>query len=314
MSRAAVEQRVVVDGRTFTVSHLDKVFWPDDGFTKGDLIRYYLAVAPWMLPHLRGRPLVLTRWPDGIEGKRFYQKDCPDHAPPWVPTFPFAHADHTNRYVLADSPAVLGWLAQLGVIEIHPWQSRTDAPERPDRCVFDLDPSDGVPFEEAVRVAFLVRQVLARWGLEAFPKTSGATGVHLVLPVARKYRYAELARFVDAVAGLIHRADPRGTTRERTVARRHGVYLDHLQNALGKTVAGAYSVRPRPGAPVSAPVTWDELPRVRPEQFTIATVPGRLRARGDPMAGIFGRACDLDRAMADLGVEWEGPGRSQGQG
>lgn len=299
--------QAVVDGRELSLSNLDKVYWPEDGLTKGDLINYYVEVAQYLLPHLFARPLNLTRFPDGIHGKNFYQKDIPETAPPWVPTLPVQHEERVVRYCLADSPAVLAWLGQWGCVEIHPWLSRADALEAPDYAVFDLDPSEGVGYQEAVEIAYVVRRFLDEFGLRAYPKTSGATGVHLFLPIQRHYTYKEIETFVGRVADLIHRAMPHLTTRERTVAKRRGVYIDHLQNIKGKTLASVYSVRPRPGAPVSVPVSWDELPRVRPEQFNLRTVPARLAAVGDLFAPALQDAQDPGPAMAALGLRPRGP-------
>jgi len=296
-----------VAGRELSVSNLDKVYWPEDGYTKGDMIDYYVGVAPYILPHLAGRPLNLTRFPDGIHGKGFYQKDIPGTAPAWVRTFPVRHKGHVVNYCLADHPATLAWLAQWGCVEIHPWLSRVDDLDRPDYAVFDLDPSPPAGFEEAVEIAFVVRRTLEEFGLRAYPKTSGAAGVHLLLPIVRRYTYKEVERFVGRVADLIHRVLPHRTTRERTVAKRRGVYIDHLQNMKGKTLASVYSLRPHPGAPVSAPVTWDELERVRPGDFNLRTIPERLARRGDVFAGALTDLQDPEPMMAALGL---GPGRA----
>jgi bifunctional non-homologous end joining protein LigD len=296
-------RRVVVNvaGRELSLSNLHKVFWPGEGYTKGDMIEYYVSVAPYLLPHVAGRPLNLTRFPDGIDGKHFYQKDIPETAPPWVTTFHIPHTDHFVNYCLADSPATLAWLAQWGCLEIHPWLSRVDALDAPDYAVFDFDPSEPAGFPEAVEIAFLVRRVLGEFGLRAYPKTSGATGVHVYLPIVRRYSYKEVERFVGRVADLIHQIVPDRTTRERTVAKRRGIYIDHLQNIKGKTLASVYSLRPRPGATVSAPVTWEELPGVRPEQFNIRTVPERLGRLGDLFAPALSDIQDPGPMMAALG-------------
>ncbi len=293
---------VEVDGRRLSLSNLDKVYWPEDGLTKGDLIEYYVWVAPWLLPHLDGRPLNLTRYPDGIRGKSFYQKDIPPTAPPWVKTFPVQHEDRVVNYCLADSRATLAWLAQWGCVEIHPWLSRVDDLDRPDFAVFDLDPTPPAGFEEAVEVALAVRRLLAEFGLRVYPKTSGATGLHLFLPVVRRWSYKDLERFVGRVADVIHEALPGLTTRERTVAKRKGVYIDHLQNVRGKTLASVYSLRPHPGAPVSAPVTWEELPRVRPEELNIRSVRERLGRLGDLFRPVLTDVQDPGPMMRNLGL------------
>lgn len=293
---------VTIDGRELSLTNLDKVFWPDAGYTKRDLVRYYLAVAPYMLPHLAGRPLNLTRFPDGIGGKNFYQKDIPGSAPPWVTRTPIAHEDHIVNYCLADSPATLAWLAQWGVIEIHPWLSRVDALDNPDFAVFDFDPSPPAGFGDAVDLAFAVCRLLGEFGLRVYPKTSGATGVHVYLPVVRRYSYKEIEKYVGRVADIIHQALPGRTTRERAVAKRRGIYIDHLQNIRGKTLASVYSVRPHPGAPVSTPVTWDELPRTDPRDFNLRTVPDRLLRAGDLFRPVLTDVQDPGPMMAALGL------------
>ncbi len=299
--------RAVIAGRELALTNLDKIYWPESGYTKEDLIRYYATVAPYLLPHLAGRPLNLTRFPDGIGGKNFYQKDIPDTAPPWVRTFRIAHSDHDVNYCLADSPATLAWLGQWGVIEIHPWLSRVDALDNPDFAVFDFDPSPPAGFADAVDLAFAVRRFLAEFGLRAYPKTSGATGVHVYLPIVRRYSYKEVERFVGRVADLLHTVMPERTTRERAVAKRRGIYIDHLQNIKGKTLASVYSLRPQPGAPVSTPVTWEELPRVHPADFNLGSVPERLTRLGDLFRPVLSDVQDPGPMMAAIGLGGAAP-------
>jgi len=303
---------VTVAGRELSLTNLDKVFWPESGFTKGDLVHYYVSVAADLLPHLSGRPLNLTRFPDGIGGKSFYQKDIPASAPDWVRTVGIAHADHDVNYCLADSPATLAWLGQWGVVEIHPWLSRVDALDSPDFAVFDFDPSPPAGFGDAVDLAFAVRRFLGEFGLRTYPKTSGATGVHVYLPIVRRYTYKEVERFVARVADIVYEALPGRTTRERSVAKRRGIYIDHLQNIKGKTLASVYSPRPRPGAPVSTPVTWDELPRVKPEAFNLRTIPERVRRVGDLFAPVLVDAQDPGSMMAALGLGPRQPSQPSG--
>lgn len=280
---------VTVSGRRMVLTNPGKVLWPASSVTKGDMIEYYLRVAPLMLPHLADRPLVLTRYPDGVDGEWFYQKDCPDYAPPWLETFPYRArtTDRAIAFILARDASDLAWLANQAAIEIHPWLSRCDQPERPDFAVFDLDPSPPADFRWVVEVAFIIKGILDRLSLRAYPKTSGATGLHIYLPVQRLYPYSELARLVAAVADLIWADRPDLTTRERTVAKRRGVYIDHLQNVLGKTIAAPYSLRPTPEATVSTPVRWDELPDLDPRTFTIRTVRDRFERVGDLFAPVL---------------------------
>lgn len=280
-----------IDGRSVPLGNLDKLYWPEEGYRKGDLIAYYVAVSPWLLPHLRDRPLVLHRFPDGTGGKSFYQKECPAHAPPWLRRVPLGgeKGGRVINYCLADDAAGLAWLAGQGCIELHAWLSRAGRPGEADFLVWDFDPMPGTGFAEASRLALALRQALQELGLRGYPKTSGASGVHVYLPVQAGYSYATVRVAAGLLAGLLARVAPRLATVERAVRRRGSqVYVDYLQNARGKTLASVYSVRPLPGAPVSTPVTWEELAEgVDPRQFTIKTVPARLESVGDLFAPVL---------------------------
>lgn len=293
---------VAVDTKV-RVTHPERVLWPQDGVTKGDLIAYLTAVAPALLPHLAGRPLSLTRYPRGIKGGGFYQKNAPTYTPEWVTTYTFQHEDHAVRYILCQDLPTLQWLGNQAVIEIHPWLSRAASPHRPDFAVIDLDPDPPSGFREAVQAALLIKKVLDEFGLRGYPKTSGATGVHVYIPVVPRYEYATMAAFAGAVGDLVRDAVPWLVTRVRAVDRREGkLYVDHLQNVLGKTLAAPYSPRPLPGAPVSAPVRWDELPDVAPDMFTVRTMPARLGAMGDLFAPVLVDQQDLDPVLRALRV------------
>lgn len=296
-------ERVQLDGRELRVSNLDKVLWPEDGLTKADLMRYYLKVASFLLPHLKDRLMVCTRYPDGAEGEWFYQKNAPPETPDWIRTFPFqgSASERVINYVLLDEPAALVWIANQACIEIHPWMSRWDAIDYPDFAIFDFDPAEPATYEDAREVAFLVKRVLDEFGLRSYPKTSGATGIHLYVPVDRHYTYQDTCRFVELVARLILKVYPERVTLERAVAARSGkVYIDYLQNIRGKTIISVYGPRPRPGATVSTPVTWDELAVVDPASFTINTVPERLGLIGDIFAPVLRGGQRLDEAIAQL--------------
>lgn len=297
---AAPRTVVEVAGRRVVLTHLNKVLWPDDGYTKRDLIEYYLTMAPYMLPHLADRPLVMTRYPDGINGKWFYQKNLPVHAPAWIERWTY-YAQDAGRYIdfpIVSEPATLVWAANLAAIELHPWHSRRQSPDRPDVAIFDLDPSPPAAFKDCVEIALLIRDALARLGLRAYPKTSGATGLHIYLPIEPRYTYEQVAGAVGRLADLLHELKPRETTRERSVNKRIGVYIDHLQNVKGKTIIGVYGVRPRAGAPVSTPVSWDELANCAPEQFTIRTVPARVARLGDLFAPVLVDKQPLDQLLS----------------
>ena len=263
-------------------SNLDKVFWPEKGLTKGDLVDYYDRVAPFILPVLRDRPLTVKRYPDGIHGFSFFQKNAPKYAPRWVRTvtLPAESARRDVNYILCNSERTLLWLANQGSIELHPWLSRVERLERPDHLVMDLDPPEGA-FDRAVEIAFLVKEVLKAAGLSGAAKTSGAKGIHVFVPLQRRYDYREVRAAADEVARRVEeRAPHRATTEFRIAQRGDRLFLDAGRNAPGAHIVAAYSPRARPAASVSYPVSWEELERIRPEDFTIENVPALLE-RGD---------------------------------
>jgi len=290
--------------RPMRLSNVDKQFFVD-GYTKGDLITYYRAVAPLLLPHLADRAIVLARFPDGADGEWFYEKQAPSHTPEWLPTFPLPseHRGDAIDYVTAPDAEALMWIANLGAIEIHPWLSRVMAPDRPDFAIFDLDPADDASWDQVVRVAHLVNVALERLGLAGYPKTSGATGLHIYVPIEPEFEYRRVRRFVEAIGGLIVGADPDLATMEWDIPKRAGrVFIDHNQNVGGKTIASVYSVRPRPGAPVSTPLLWPEVETVDPTSFTISTVWDRLSRHGDLFAPVLRGGQRLEQAEAALGL------------
>jgi bifunctional non-homologous end joining protein LigD len=275
--------------RTLKLSNLDKVFWPAAGITKGDLLAYYEAVAPALVPHLRKRPFTMRRYPDGAEGKVFFQKDAPSHMPDWIPTFTAevstrAQPRETRTIqmpVINDELALL-WMVNMGCIDMNAWYSRIDRPDRPDFVLFDLDPSADVGFRETVAVALLVRQALDELGLRGYPKTSGSDGIHVLVPIERRYTYGDTRDFSSVVASAIARSNPGLATTEWKKSNRRGVLIDANQNGQGKTIASAYSVRPGPSAPVSTPLRWDEVNEtLDPLAFTMDVVLERIRQEGD---------------------------------
>lgn len=295
---------VRVAGREVRVTNPDKRLWPVDGLTKWDLVDYYVRVSPFLLPHLRGRPLVLTRYPDGIDGEWFYSKNAPEGAPEWLRTWTYHHESGPNHYIVAEEAAALAYVANLAAIELHPWLSSCDTPEEPDFAVVDLDPAEGATWEDVRQVALLVREILRAVGVEGFPKLSGATGLHVYCPCAPGHSFRDTAEFVRAIGRLLLRIDPERVTLERVVARRAGkVYVDYLQNRLGQTITAVYGLRPRPGAPVSIPVTWDELRTGDVPEVNLRTVWERLRRVGDLFAPVLDRRQDLRPATAALQAE-----------
>jgi bifunctional non-homologous end joining protein LigD len=290
------------------LSNLDKVFWPDEGITKGDLIDYYREVAAVLVPHLRGRPFTMRRYPDGAFGKAFFQKDAPSHMPEWIPTYR-AHVStrqspRTKRWI--DAPVVndedaLLWMVNMGCIDMNTWYSRVDKPDRPDFVLFDLDPSPDVGFQETVQVALIVKAALDALGLASFPKTSSADGMHVLVPVERRYTYDDTRGFSEIVGSAIARTHRGLATTEWTKSKRRGVLIDSNQNGEGKTIASAYSVRPRPGAPVSTPLRWDEVnEKLDPAAFTMDVVLERIRKYSDLFAGVLTTKQRIDKALNAL--------------
>ena len=290
--------------RPVRLSNPDKPFFPG-GETKGDLVAYYHSVAPVLLPHLLDRAIVLARFPDGADGAWFYEKQAPSHKPEWLPTAPLwsGHRGDVIDFVTAPEVASLLWIANLGAIEIHPWLSRVATAPTPDFAIFDLDPADGATWDQVVTVAEVIRVALERLGLTGYPKTSGATGLHIYVPLDPVHPYDRVRLFVETVGRLVVAADAALATMEWDIPRRAGkVFIDHNQNVGGKTIASVYSVRPRSGAPVSTPLLWTEVGEVTPDQFTIATIWDRLARHGDLFAPVLRGGQVLDAAERALGM------------
>ncbi len=290
--------------RPLRLSNLDKKFFPD-GYTKGDLIAYYASVAPYLLPHLEDRAIVMARFPDGAEGGFFYEKQAPGHQPDWMPLAPLASQERgVIEFVTARDAESLMWLANMGCIEIHPWLSRVQHIEHEDFAIFDLDPAEGATYDQVVSVTKLLKVALDGLGLRGYPKTSGATGIHIYVPLEPIYPYERIRRFVDAVGRLMLAANPDDITMDRHIPSRKGkVYIDVGQNRGGATIASVYSVRPRAGAPVSTPLRWEELDDVRPDDFTIATIWDRLSRVGDLFAPVLAGGQRLEDAEREVGLE-----------
>ncbi|MER3408736.1 MAG: DNA ligase D [Thermoleophilia bacterium] len=287
---------------TFRLSNLDKLFWPKEGIRKGDLLAYYHDIASVLLPHLRDRPFVMLRYPDGIEGKAFFQRRAPRYLPRWIPTFEYEDSEgqRLRAPVVRDEAALL-WMVNMGCIDLHPWCSRVDKPHRPDWVVFDLDPGEGAGMDKVVEVALLVRALLEDLGLRGYPKTSGGDGLHVLVPITRRSTYADARDFASLLAQALATARPHLVSRERRPSRRRGVLVDAAQNGEGRTLASAYSVRPRPGAPVSTPLTWDEVrPGLDPAAFTMEVVRTRVLQRGDLFAPVLSDKQSLAAALRAL--------------
>jgi bifunctional non-homologous end joining protein LigD len=301
-ARAPETPRVVPEKR-LNFTNLDKVFWPAEGYTKGDLIEYYRAVSPWLLPLLRDRPLVLTRYPDGIDGKNFFQKDAPGFVPEWVRTERMwsENAQREIDYFVCDDPETLLFLANLGTIPLHIWSSRVKTLQNPDWTILDFDPK-GAPFEHVVRLAREAHALCEAMQLPSYPKTSGATGLHVLIPLGRQLTYEQSRSFAELLARVITARHPDIATVARNPASRGGkVYVDFLQNGHGRLLVAPYSVRPRPGATCSTPLEWKEVGKhLDPADFTIATLPKRLGKKGDLLLGLTEESPDLPQALAQL--------------
>ncbi len=292
-------------------TNLDKVLWPEDNFTKGDLIRYYDQVAETLLPYLHERPVHMLRYPDGIHGKSFYQKDAPDHTPEWVLTESIGSESRGEaiRYIICNDRDTLIWMANLASIDLHPWLSQRPSRDNPDWVVFDLDAKES-PFSDVVKIARTLGKVLRGIGLKPYLKTSGATGMHVYVPVEPVYTYDQTQLFTKGVATYVAAEHKDIATVERVVSRRRGrVYVDFGQNRRGQTVVPPYVVRPRPKAPVSAPLDWDELDLdLRPTQFTLETMPARLAKLGDLFQGTLTDRQDLLPAIQAFQQNYLGSG------
>jgi bifunctional non-homologous end joining protein LigD len=303
-----IADRITKGTRELKLSNLDKVFFPAEGITKGDLIEYYRAVAPVLVPHLKDRPFTMVRWPDGIEAGRFFQKDAPSHMPEWISTFRTLVSTRESprqkkwvNFPIVNDELALLWMVNMGCIDMNTWYSRVDKPDRPDWVLFDLDPSPDVGFKETVQVALLVKQALDAFGLVGFPKTSSAEGMHILVPIERRYTYADTRQFAEIVAGAIARTNRGLATTEWTKSKRRGVLIDANQNGEGKTIASAYSVRPRPGAPVSTPLRWNEVnEKLDPLAFTMPAVLERVRKHGDLFEGVLKTRQRLTDALKAL--------------
>jgi bifunctional non-homologous end joining protein LigD len=285
-------------------SNLGKVYWPAEGYTKGDLLAYYAAVAEALLPHLQGRPLHLNRFPDGIDGKSFYQREVKEGSPAWVRTVPIPHDGTMVLHHVVEDLDTLLHVVNLGSIDLHPWLSRTGSLDEPDFAVLDLDPKQA-PFTDVVRIARAAGKLLRGIGLRPLLKTSGKTGMHIYVPLLRGYTYEHGRAFLEGVARTLVRQLPDIATIERSPDRRDGrVYLDFLQNRRSQTIVPPYSVRPVRHASVSAPLAWDELEDdgLSPQRFTILSMPARLRERGDLFAAALHDRQDLLPAIEALAV------------
>lgn len=289
------------------ITHPEKIYWPEEHITKGELIDYYRSIAPYILPYLKNRPLSLRRQPNGIQDPGFFQKDAGDSAPDWIKTVEIL-AESTgkmvNYYVCNDVESLL-YIANLGSIEMNPWNSTTSKLDHPDYIVMDIDPSDKNTFDDVIDVALTIKEILDQTGTEGYCKTSGSSGIHVYIPFNKKYSYDEAKDFAEILAHLVTERLPTLTTLERSLSKRkkNHIYVDYLQNRIGQTLACAYSARPKPSATVSAPLEWTEVKHgLRPQDFTIHNILQRVEQKGDLFKGVLGKGIDLHKALQKLGA------------
>ncbi len=291
-----------IEGQPVLLSSLDKLYWPAEGITKGDLIDYYQSISGVLMPYLQDRAQSLFRYPNGTTKPGFVQKDIP-HTPEWVRTIKLTAASTGEEveYLVCDNKATLAYMNNLGCIQLNPWNSRVASLDKPDYMVIDLDPGENT-YDEVVEVALVTKAVLDKAGATAFAKTSGATGMHIFVPLGAQYTFDESRHFAHLVAQLVHEQLPKLTSLERSPKeRRKLVYLDFLQNSIGQTIASVYTARPIPGAPVSTPLLWEEIkPGLSPKAFTIQNIPARLKEKGDLFKGVLGKGVDLAQCLQNL--------------
>ncbi len=291
--------------RPLRVSNVTKLYFGEGGYTKGDLLQYYAGVAEILVPHLADRPMSMSRYPEGIDGPTFYEKRAPGHQPDWIETVdvPSESAGGSTAFMTARDRESLLWFANMACIEMHPFHARSGALDRPDWAIFDLDPSPGSRWEQVVVVAKMIRTLLDRLGLRGYPKLTGSRGIHIYVPLEPVHSFERVRAFAGAVGSLLEQANPDDVTMAWDKSKRTGrVFVDHNRNAFGQTIASVYSVRPRPGAPVSMPLHWDELDRYDNDFFTIDSVWARLSEVGDVFSPVWRGGQTLDSAEAALGL------------
>jgi bifunctional non-homologous end joining protein LigD len=304
----ARQEILEIDGREVTITNPDKVFFPQAGYSKMDMVRYYLAVAPGAIRGVAGRPMALKRFVNGAGGQFFFQKRAPESRPEWIETVELSFpSGRTAEEIVVRDAAQLAWIVNLGCIDLNPHPVRAEDLDHPDELRVDLDPVPGVEWSQIVDVAMVTRDALADLGLVGWPKTSGSRGFHVYARIERRWTFPEVRRAALALAREVERREPELATSKWWKEERHGVFLDYNQNAKDRTVASAYSVRPLPDARVSTPLRWEEVPNCDPAEFTLSTVPGRFDSMGDPSEGIDETVGSLE-GLLELSAEHEAAG------
>ncbi len=287
------------------VSNREKLFWPTEGITKGDVIDYYISIAEYILPYLKGRPESLKRNPNGILEDSFFQKNAGGEAPEWVDRKNI-FSESVNKeinYIICNNTPTLIYLANLGCIELNPWHSTIEALDKPDYMVIDIDPSEKNTFDQVVETALVFKKLFDKAGAESYCKTSGATGMHMYVPMEKKYSYEQVKDFAQLICILAQTELPSFTSLERSLAKRNKkhIYLDYLQNRRGQTISSVYCLRPKPGAPVSMPLKWTEVKAgLSPLEFNIHTALKRLKKTGDIFSPILGKGINMDKCIESL--------------
>lgn len=302
----AKETLVKIGGRQLKVTNQDKIYWPEEGITKGQVLAYYQSIYKYISPYLKDRPQSLLRSPNGIRDGGFFHKDAGDLAPSWMKTVKINSeaAGKKIDYLICNEKAGLAFMNNLGCIEINPWNSRIGSINKPDYMIMDIDPSDNNTFEQVIDTALVIKSLLDKAGAKAYCKTSGSTGIHIYIPLGAQYTYTQIRSFAKGLARLTQEQLPETTTIERPLNKRKGrIYIDYLQNRRGQTLAAAYSLRPRPGATVSAPLEWKEVKRgLKLSTFTMHNILARIEKKGDLFKGVLTGKTDLAKCAKKLGL------------
>jgi bifunctional non-homologous end joining protein LigD len=296
-------QARIVNRHELKFTNLGKIFWPKEKYTKRDMLNYYYQVAPYILPYLKDRPQSMNRYPNGIDGKSFYQKDVTNKVPSWIRMEPYRTSEGENKnFLVPEDEAAILYMANAGAIEMNPWNSTIHKPDFPDWCLIDIDPSDKSTFEQVIKTAQVTKEVLDHMGVKGYPKTSGSTGIHIYIPLGASYTYDQCQLFGKIIATQVHTILPEFTSIERIVRNRnHKLYIDYLQNRPKATLAAPYSVRPKPGAPVSMPLYWEEVKKgLSIKDFTIKNAMARVKSEGDIFKPVLGKGINLGKILQNI--------------
>jgi bifunctional non-homologous end joining protein LigD len=303
-SKKAGDREIKVGSHTIRLTNQQKIYWPDEKITKGDMINYYNTISRFILPYLKDRPESLKRNPNGIVDEGFFHKDAGDEAPSWVTTKKI-YSESVNKdidYIICNDKATLLYMNNLGCIELNPWNSRISKPEYPDYLVIDIDPSEENSFDQVIEVALTLKEILQKAGANGYCKTSGASGLHVFIPLGARYTYEEVREFAKILATITQQQLQEFTTIERALNKRNGrIYIDYLQNKKGQTLASVYCLRPRPGATASTPLDWKEVKKgLTPDRFNIRSLPSRLEKIGDIFRPVLQKGINVQKVLAQL--------------